>query len=146
MKKVISFVICFVLFVMFSMFSTVKAEQYVLACKIKITAVRMFSDEVLRSYMIDRYFIIDTLLEGVYDANNLPLDVQSFTKSQITFSKRAQSFADVVDTQLVYNRYTHEITLNEIYAYSSQFDQRARFVTKGKGSCREIKINRTPLF
>ena len=96
--------------------------------------------------MIDRYFIIDTLLEGVYDANNLPLDVQSFTKSQITFSKRAQSFADVVDTQLVYNRYTHEITLNEIYAYSSQFDQRARFVTKGKGSCREIKINRTPLF
>ncbi len=129
-----------------SVFSSVKAEQYVLACKIKITAVRMFSDEVLRSYVIDRYFIIDTLLEGVYDANNLPLDVQSFTKSQITFSKRAQSFADVVDTQLVYNRYTHEITLNEIYAYSSKFDQRARFVTKGKGTCREIKINRTPLF
>lgn len=128
------------------MFSSAEAEQYVLACKIKITAVRLFSDEVLRSYMIDRYFIIDTLLEGVYDANNLPLDVQSFTKSQITFSKRAQSFADVVDTQLVYNRYTHEITLNEIYAYSSKFDQRARFVTKGKGTCREIKINRKPLF
>lgn len=128
------------------MFSCVKAEQYVLVCKIKITAVRMFSDEVLRSYMINRYFIVDTVLEGVYDANNLPLDVQSFTKSQITFSKRAQSFADIVDTQLVYNRYTHEITLNEIYAYSSQFDQRARFVTKGKGTCREVKIKRTPLF
>ena len=129
-----------------SVFSPVKAEQYVLVCKIKITAVRMFSDEVLRSYMINRYFIVDTVLESVYDANNLPLDVQSFTKSQITFSKRAQSFADIVDTQLVYNRYTHEITLNEIYAYSSQFDQRARFVTKGKGTCREVKINRTPLF
>ena len=143
MKKVISLVICFIFL---SLFSSVKAEQYVLVCKIKITAVRMFSDEVLRSYMINRYFIVDTVLEGVYDANNLPLDVQSFTKSQITFSKRAQSFADIVDTQLVYNRYSHEITLNEIYAYSSQFDQRARFVTKGKGTCREVKINRTPLF
>ena len=143
MKKVISLVICLIFL---SLFSSVKAEQYVLVCKIKITAVRMFSDEVLRSYMINRYFIVDTVLEGVYDANNLPLDVQSFTKSQITFSKRAQSFADIVDTQLVYNRYTHEITLNEIYAYSSQFDQRARFVTKGKGTCREVKINRTPLF
>lgn len=143
MKKIISLIFCLI-FV--SLVSSVKAEQYVLVCKIKITAVRMFSDEVLRSYMINRYFIVDTVLEGVYDANNLPLDVQSFTKSQITFSKRAQSFADIVDTQLVYNRYTHEITLNEIYAYSSQFDQRARFVTKGKGSCREVKINRTPLF
>lgn len=129
-----------------SMFSVARAEQYVLACKIKINAVRLFSDEVLRSYVIDRYFIIDTLLEGVYDANNLPLDVRSFTKSQIVFAKRAQSFADVVDTQLVYNRFTHEITLNEIYAYSSKFDQRARFVTKGSGSCKEIKINRVPLF
>lgn len=143
MKKIISLILCLVCL---SLFSSAKAEQYVLVCKIKITATRMFSDEVLRSYVIDRYFIIDTLLEGVYDANNLPLDVQSFTKSQITFSKRAQSFADIVDTQLVYNRYTHEITLNEIYAYSSKFDQRARFVTKGQGSCREVKINRTPLF
>lgn len=145
MKKGNSFLI-FLMFVLLSLFSVARAEQYVLVCKIKISAVRLFSDEVLKTYMINRYFIVDTVLEGVYDANNLPLEVQSFTKSQITFSKRAQSFADIVDTQLVYNRYTHEITLNEIYAYSSRFDQRARFVTKGKGSCREVKINRTPLF
>ena len=143
MKKFVIVVFCLMLL---TALNSAKAEQYVLACKIKITAVRMFSDEVLRSYVIDRYFIIDTLLEGVYDANNLPLEVQHFSKSQITFSKRAQSFSDVVDTQLTYNRYTHEISLNDIYAYSSQFDQRARFVTTGKGTCREIKINRTPLF
>lgn len=143
MKKIISLILCLMLC---SGFSCARADQYVLACKIKIKAVQLFTDKVLRSYVIDRYFIIDTLLEGVYDANNLPLEVHEFTNSQIIFSKRAQSFADIVDTRLVYNRFTHQISLNEIYAYSSKFDQRARFVTKGEGTCKEIKINRIPLF
>jgi len=96
--------------------------------------------------MIDRYFIIDTILAGVYDANNLPLDVNEFSDSQIVFTKKAASFADVVDTRITYNRSTHHISLNEIYAYASQFDRRAQFVTKGEGTCTETKINRKPLF
>jgi hypothetical protein len=143
MKKTLIFLIVGLIL---SMYTKTYAEQYVLSCKIKISALQMYTDKVLRSYIIDRYFIVDTVLEGVYDANNLPLDVQEFSSSQIAFSKRAQSFADAVDTKLVYNRHTHEITLNEIYAYSSKFDQRARFVTKGIGTCKETKINRTPLF
>lgn len=130
----------------FTTFSSVKAEQYVLACKINIRAVKQHTNETLRSYVIDRYFIVDTLIEGVFDANNLPLIVHEFSNSQIIFSKRAQSFADIVDTRLVYNRFTRQISLNEIYAYSSKFDQRAKFVTKGEGTCKEIKINRIPLF
>lgn len=133
-------------YIIFSAFSSVNADQYVLACKINIRAVKQHSNEILRSYVIDRYFIVDTLIEGVFDANNLPLTVHEFTNSQIIFSKRAQSFADIVDTRLVYNRFTRQISLNEIYAYSSKFDQRAKFVTKGEGTCKEIKINRIPLF
>ncbi|MCM1265125.1 MAG: hypothetical protein NC200_02910 [Candidatus Gastranaerophilales bacterium] len=145
MKKIITiFIITLSLFSL-SMISA-KAEQYVLACKIKISAVHMVTNKVMRSYMIDRYFIIDTVLAGVYDANNLPLDVNEFTDSSITFTKRAASFADVVDTRITYDRGSHRITLNEIYAYASQFDRRAQFVTKGEGSCKEIKINRVPLF
>ena len=58
-----------------SSFTQVFAEQYVLSCKIKISAVHMLTNKVLRTYVIDRYFIIDTVLAGVYDANNRPLDV-----------------------------------------------------------------------
>lgn len=123
-----------------------KAEQYVLACKLKISAVHMVTNKVLRSYVIDRYFIIDTVLAGVYDANNLPLDVNEFNNTEIIFTKRAASFADIVDTRLTYNRASKKITLHEIYAYASKFDQRAQFYTKGEGSCQEIKINRKPLF
>lgn len=122
------------------------AEQFVLACKINIQAVHMLTNKVMRSYVIDRYFIYDTVLQGVYDANNLPLNVHEFSESKLVFSKRAVSFADIVDTKLTYDRKTHKITLNEIYAYASKFDQRAQFVTKGEGTCQEIKINRKPLF
>jgi hypothetical protein len=125
---------------------TANAEQYVLSCKIKISAVHMLTNEVLKTYMIDRYFIVDTVLNGVYDANNLPLDVNEFTDSTIVFTKRAASFADVVDTRITYDRGSHKISLNEIYAYASQFDRRAQFVTKGEGTCTETKINRVPLF
>ncbi|GEM_PF-5578799 len=123
-----------------------KAEQFVLICKLKINVVNMLTDKIMRSYFIDRYFIVDTVLQGVYDANNLPLDVNEFNDSELTFSKRASSFSDIVDTRITYNRSSRKMTLNEIYAYSSKFDQRARFVTKGEGSCREVKIHRKPLF
>ena len=126
--------------------NSAQAEQYVLACKIKISAVNMLTNQVIRTYFIDRYFIYDTVLQGVYDANNLPLNVHEFSDSKLVFSKRAVSFADIVDTKLTYDRKTHKITLNEIYAYASKFDQRAQFVTKGEGTCKEIKINRKPTF
>lgn len=145
MKKII-LIITGILFIFISSILKVNAEQYVLSCKIKISAVHMVTNQVLRSYVIDRYFIIDTVLAGVYDANNLPLDVNEFTDSTIVFTKRAASFADVVDTRITYDRGSHKITLNEIYAYASQFDRRAQFVTKGEGTCQEIKINRVPLF
>lgn len=123
-----------------------KAEQYVLCCKIKISAVHMLTNKVMKSYFVDRYFIVDTVLHGVYDANNLPLDVHEFSDSTLIFSKRAVSFSDIVDTRLVYNRASHKITLNEIYAYASKYDRRAQFVTRGEGTCTEVKINRKPLF
>ena len=123
-----------------------RPEQFVLSCKLKVSAVNTRTNEVMRSYFIDRYFIVDTVLEKVFDANNLPLDMHEFTDSRIIFSKRAISFADIVDTRITYNRSTHQMSLNEIYAYASKFDQRAQFVTKGEGSCTEIKINRKPLF
>ena len=100
----------------------------------------------MRTYVIDRYFIVDTILQGVYDANNLPLNVHEFTDSTLVFSKRAVSFSDIVDTRITYNRASHKMTLNEIYAYASKYDKRAQFVTKGEGSCTEIKIKRKPLF
>lgn len=143
MKKIFALIICLTFM---GMFSVVRAEQFVLICKLKISSVNTYTDKIMRSYFIDRYFIVDTILEGVFDANNLPLDVNEFTKSRITFSKRAASFSDVVDTRITYARDTHKMTLNEIYAYSSKYDQRAQFVTKGEGSCREVKINRKPLF
>lgn len=144
MKKI--FIIFFIVF--FCLFTTarVKAEQYMLSCKIKVAAVTMDTNEIMKEYVIDRYFIIDTVLEGVYDGNNEPLYVNNFTQSEITFSKKASSFADVVDTKITYNRTTKKITLNEIYAYASKFDQRARFVTKGDGTCTETQIDRKPLF
>lgn len=123
-----------------------KSEQFVLSCKLKISAVNTLTNKIMRTYFIDRYFIVDTVLQGVYDANNLPLTVHEFSDSTLIFSKRAVSFADIVDTRITYNRNSHQITLNEIYAYASKFDQRAQFVTKGEGSCTEIKINRKPLF
>lgn len=126
--------------------SIANAEQFVLSCKLKISAVNSQTNEIIRTYFIDRYFIVDTVLERVFDANNLPLDMHGFSESSIVFSKRAVSFSDVVDTRITYNRNTHQMSLNEIYAYASKFDQRAKFVTKGEGNCTEIKINRKPLF
>ena len=101
MKKKL-FIFALVATLMINIFTKANAEQYVLACKIKISAVHMLTNKVLRTYMID--------------------------------------------TRITYNRGTHHIKLNEIYAYASQFDQRAQFVTKGEGTCSEIKINRKPLF
>ena len=106
----------------------------------------MMTNKVMKSYFIDRYFIVDTVLHGIYDANNLPLEVHEFSDSTLVFSKRAISFSDIVDTRLSYNRSTHKINLNEIYAYASKYDRRAQFVTKGEGTCKEVKINRKPLF
>lgn len=126
--------------------SSAYAEQFVLVCKIKISSINMQTNKIMNSFMLDRYFIVDTVLQGVYDANNNPLIVNEFNDSTLTFTKKEMSFADVVDTRLTYNRGTHQITLNEIYAYSSKFDQRAQFITKGEGTCSEIKINRKPLF
>ena len=125
---------------------SVQAEQFVLACKLNVSAVHMLTNKVMRTYVVDRYFIVDTVLQGVYDANNLPLNVHEFTDSTLVFSKRAVSFSDIVDTRITYNRVSHKMTLNEIYAYASKYDKRAQFVTKGEGSCTEIKINRKPLF
>ncbi len=143
MKKI--FTLC-LLFLIFTTGTIAKAEQFVLCCKIKISAVHMLTNKVMKSYFIDRYFIVDTVLQGVYDANNLPLEVHEFSDSTLVFSKRAISFSDIVDTRLSYNRGNHKITLNEIYAYASKYDRRAQFVTKGEGTCKEVKINRKPLF
>lgn len=143
MKRILSlvFILSFILINNVSF-----AEQFVLSCKLKISAVNSQTDKVMRTYFIDRYFIVDTLMQGVYDANNYPLDVHEFTDSTLVFSKRAVSFTDIVDTRLTYNRNTHQIKLNEIYGYASKYDQRAQFVTKGEGTCTETKINRKPLF
>lgn len=138
--------LCLILLLITLFSGSAKAEQFVLVCKLKISSVNMYTNKVMRTFMIDRYFIVDTVLQGVYDANNLPLDVNEFNDSTLVFTKRAISFADIVDTRITYNRHSHQMTLNEIYAYSSKFDQRAQFVTKGEGSCQEIKINRKPLF
>ena len=143
MKK---FIISTILLSLILVTSVVRAEQFVLSCKLKVSAVNTRTNQVMRSYFIDRYFIVDTVLEKVFDANNLPLDMHEFTDSRIVFSKRAISFADIVDTRITYNRSSHQMSLNEIYAYASKFDQRAQFVTKGEGNCTEIKINRKPLF
>ncbi len=143
MKKI--FALC-LLILIFATYNIAKAEQFVLCCKIKISAVHMMTNKVMKSYFIDRYFIVDTVLHGVYDANNLPLEVHEFSDSTLVFSKRAISFSDIVDTRLSYNRSTHKINLNEIYAYASKYDRRAQFVTKGEGTCKEVKINRKPLF
>ena len=142
MKKI--FALC-LLILIFATYNIAKAEQFVLCCKIKISAVHMMTNKVMKSYFIDRYFIVDTVLHGVYDANNLPLEVHEFSDSTLVFSKRAISFSDIVDTRLSYNRSTHKINLNEIYAYASKYDRRAQFVTKGEGTCKEVKINRKPL-
>lgn len=89
MKKKL-FIFALVATLMINIFTKANAEQYVLACKIKISAVHMLTNKVLRTYMIDRYFIIDTVLAGVYDANNLPLDVNEFNDSEIVFTKKEQ--------------------------------------------------------
>ena len=144
MKKYLAIV--FSVLFMFGVFCKANAEQFVLACKIKVSAVNMQTEKVMKSYFIDRYFIVDTVLEGVYDENNNPLDVNEFNDHTIVFTKKAISFADIVDTRFKYNRDSKKITLNEIYGYSSKFDQRAQFYTKGEGTCSEIKIKRKALF
>ena len=56
MKKKL-FIFALVATLIINIFTKANAEQYVLACKIKISAVHMLTNKVLRTYMIDRYFI-----------------------------------------------------------------------------------------
>jgi len=142
MKKIISVF----LFIFLLTLSNVRAEQFVLSCKLKVSALHMLTHEIMRTYFIDRYFIVDTVLQGVYDANDNPLDVNEFTDSTLVFTKKAQSFTDGVDTRITYDRNTKKMTLNEIYVYASKFDKRAQFFTRGEGTCTEIKIKRRSWF
>lgn len=121
------------------------AEQYVLQCKMNIEAVNTATNEVMVQSPLERYFIIDTVLANVYDANNLPLDVEGFDDNEIIFRHKAANFSTIVETRVVYNRITKQIKLNEIYA-NNAYTNRAQFVTRGEGSCTEIEIKRKPVF
>ena len=68
--------------------SSAYAEQFVLVCKIKISSINMQTNKIMNSFMLDRYFIVDTVLQGVYDANNNPLIVNEFNDSTLTFTKK----------------------------------------------------------
>ena len=121
------------------------AEQYVLQCKMNIEAINTATGEVMYRSPLERYFIIDTILANVYDANNLPLHVEGFDDNEIVFRHKAFDFHTIVETKVTYNRITKEISLNEIYA-NSAFSNRAQFCTRGSGTCKEIEIQRKPIF
>lgn len=121
------------------------AEQYVLQCKMNIEAVNTATGEVMYRSPLNRYFMIDTILANVYDANNLPLHVEGFDDNEIVFRHKAYDFHTIVETKVTYNRVTKEILLNEIYA-NSAFSNRAQFCTRGSGRCTEIEIQRKPIF
>ena len=104
MKK---FILCALLLV-FSILPTF-AEQYLLQCKMNIEAINTATGEVLTRSPLDRYFIIDTILFNVYDANNLPLDVEGFDDNEIVFRHKAADFKTIVETRVVYNRITKRI-------------------------------------
>ena len=140
MKK---FVLCALLLV-FSNIPTF-AEQYLLQCKMNIEAVNTATGEILTRSPLDRYFIIDTILFNVYDANNLPLEVEGFDDNEIVFRHKAANFSTIVETRVVYNRITKQIKLNEIYA-NNAYSNRAQFCTRGEGYCSEIEIHRKPVF
>lgn len=137
------FILCALLLV-FSILPTF-AEQYLLQCKMNIEAVNTATGEILTRSPLDRYFIIDTILFNVYDANNLPLDVEGFDDNEIVFRHKAANFSTIVETRVVYNRITKQIKLNEIYA-NNAYSNRAQFCTRGEGSCSEIEIHRKPVF
>ena len=94
---------------------------------------------------LERFFIIDTVLAEVYDANNLPLEVETFTEEEIVFHHKAASFNTIVETQVTYNQVTKKIKLNEIYA-NNAYTNRAQFVTRGEGTCTVTQIERKPIF
>lgn len=121
------------------------AEQYLLQCKMNIEAINTATGQVLTRSPLDRYFIIDTILFNVYDANNLPLDVEGFDDNEIVFRHKAADFKTIVETRVVYNRITKQIKLNEIYA-NNAYSNRAQFCTRGEGTCSEIEIHRKPIF
>ena len=119
--------------------STVEHTYFQLAFQNVTAVVEQFIIEFrLASYTVKSRRYVNFSDAGFY--------VPEFNNAEIIFTKRAASFADIVDTRLTYNRASKKITLHEIYAYASKFDQRAQFYTKGEGTCQEIKIDRKPLF
>lgn len=131
--------------ILFIAASQVFAEQYLLQCNMNIEAVNTATNEVMNSSTLERFFIIDTLLAEVYDANNLPLEVESFTDEEIVFHHKAASFNTIVETQVTYNQVTKKIKLNEIYG-NNAYSNRAQFVTRGEGTCTVKEIERKPIF
>ncbi len=125
--------------------SQVFAEQYLLQCNLNIEAVNTATNEVMNRSTLERFFIIDTVLAEVYDANNLPLEVESFTDEDIVFHHKAASFNTIVDTQVTYNQVTKKIKLSEIYA-NTAYSNRAQFTTRGEGTCTVKEIERKPIF
>lgn len=138
MKKVflMVFIVCFC-----SIAQRAISEQYLLDCKIDVEATNTSTGEVMKKFPIQRYFVIDTVLAQVYDANNLPLDVEDFDEDMIVFHKKAANMNNIVDTQFHYSRGTNKITLSEIYANNVN-DTLPRFNTRGAGSCSEKEIER----
>ena len=131
--------------ILFIAVSQVFAEQYLLQCDMNIEAVNTATNEVMNRSTLERFFIIDTLLAEVYDANNLPLEVESFTDEEIVFHHKAASFNTIVETQVTYNQVTKKIKLNEIYG-NNAYSNRAQFVTRGEGTCTVKEIERKPIF
>jgi len=125
--------------------SQTTAEQYLLQCPMTMQAINTATGSVITKTSMHRYFIIDTILEEVYDSDNLPLNVEGFSEENIIFRHRASNFNTIVETKVIYNRLTKKITLNEIYA-NNAYNNRAQFVTKGEGVCTETQIERKPVF
>ena len=140
MKKFILFSLIFLLTLSQSF-----AEQYLLQCNLNIEAVNTATEEIMNRSTLERFFIIDTVLAEVYDANNLPLDVEKFTEEEIVFHHKAASFNTIVETQVTYNQVTKKIKLNEIYG-NNAYSNRAQFVTRGEGTCTVTQIERKPIF
>lgn len=140
MKKTL---ICFILLTISALQSV--AEQYLLQCPMTMTAINTANGSILTKTQMQRFFIIDTTLEAVYDSDNLPLDVEGFSDENIVFRHKAANFHTIVETKITYNRVTKKITLTEIYA-NNAYSNRAQFATKGEGTCTEKEIERKPIF
>lgn len=139
------FIVFTLLIISFFNVAFAEEEQYLLQCKINTQAINTSNDTVISTSVIERFFIIDTLLANVYDANNLPLEVEDFTDENITFHLTAASFNTVVNTQIVYNQVTKKIKLTEMYA-NNAYSSKAQFITKGEGDCTTTPIERKPIF